>query len=395
MKWHVGGMTIGFLILQAASIASGFSHDSTVVLWPGGAPQSQGTEAHDVPALTIHLPEKAVANGAAVIVNPGGGYGMLASDHEGLQVARWLNSIGVTAFVLRYRVKPEYDPTVSLIDAQRAIRFVRYHAEALNISADRIGMLGFSAGGNLASAAGTRYDAGDASAQDPIDRMSSRPDCLVLVYPVINGELFNPPRLDYFRTDTLVTKDTPPTFLVQTHEDGSVSARHALLFYGALLEAGVPAEMHIFGYGGHGLGLAPGDPDLGEWPNILQRWLRSTDILVEKERIAVSGSITLDGEALRWGWLTLIPENPYAPIARVYINDRMNGMFSIDKEHGPLPGVHRAEVHVVCRDRSAPRSGAYSIDDAEHYTRPNPISKAPLCVEVREGESLSIEICSK
>ena len=392
---HIGAITIAFVVLHGVSMASDFSHDSTVVLWPGGAPQSQGTQAHDVPALTIHLPEKAVANGAAVIVNPGGGYGMLASDHEGLQMARWLNSIGVTAFVLRYRVKPEYDPTVSLIDAQRAIRFVRYHAKALNISADRIGMLGFSAGGNLASAAGTRYDARDALAPDPIDRTSSRPDFLVLVYPVINGELFNPPRFDYFRTDKIVTADTPPTFLVQTHEDQLVSARQALLFYGALLEAGVPAEMHIFGYGGHGLGLAPGDPDLGEWPNMLQRWLRSTGIFVGKDRIAVSGSVTLDGEALKWGWLTLIPKNPYAPIARVDIHDHMKGMFSIDKEHGPLPGVHRAEVHVVCRDRSAPRSGAYSIDDAEHYTRTNPKSKAPICVEVREGESLSIEICSK
>jgi acetyl esterase/lipase len=163
---------------SAAMLAAGAEtlHDSSVLLWPGGAPGAKGTEITDQPGLTIHLPTKEKATGAAVVVNPGGAYTKLASDHEGLQVARWLNSVGVTAFVLRYRLMPDYRPSVALHDAQRAIRYVRHNAATFGIDPDRIGMLGFSAGGHLASAAAIGLSAGDPGASDPIDRVSSRPD---------------------------------------------------------------------------------------------------------------------------------------------------------------------------------------------------------------------------
>jgi len=386
---------LAFLLSPIVASAPQPKHDSTVLLWPDGAPQAQGNEVTDKPALTLHFPPKAKATGAAVIVNPGGGYNILASDHEGLQVARWLNSVGVTAFVLRYRLKPTYKPPIALLDAQRAVRYVRHHASEYGISPNRIGMLGFSAGGHLASAAGTKFDAGDPSADDPIERMSSRPDFLVLVYAVINGSLFTQSRPDYVTTDTLVTANTPPTFLVQTHEDSGVSPNHSILFYQALLKEKVQAEMHIFGFGAHGLGLAPGDPNLAQWQPMLARWLRRSGFLAEGTRTAVQGTVELDGEPLFWGWVTLIPMNEHAPIARAYVHRRSSGVAEIDEAHGPFPGKHRVEVHVVSREFSAPKSGSYSMEDAERYVHPTPGASEPIVVDIVPGEEIHIAITTK
>jgi acetyl esterase/lipase len=370
-------------------------HDSTVLLWPDGAPRAQGNDTADKPALSLHFPLQETATGTAVIVNPGGGYNVLASDHEGLQVARWLNSIGVMAFVLRYRLRPTYSPSIALLDAQRAVRYVRHHAAEYGISPKRIGMLGFSAGGHLASATGTEFDVGDPEAKDPIERMSSRPDFLVLVYAAISGKVFRQSRPEFVSTDKLVTADTPPTFLIQTHEDSVVSPEHSILFYQALLEEKVPAEMHVFGFGGHGLGLAPGDPDLAEWQPLLARWLRRAGFLADGTRTAVKGSVKLDGAPLYWGWVTFIPENDHAPIARAYIHREASGEFSIDQPQGPFPGKHRVEVHLVSRDFSAPKAGAYSMEDAERYVHPNPSSVAPIAIDIVPGEEINIEITTK
>src|SRR5450631_4604512 len=160
------------------------------LLWPGGAPGAQGTEDIDKPSLAPYLVPAGRGTGTAVIVCPGGGYGHLAMDHEGDQVAKWLNSLGVSAFVLKYRLGPKYHHPVELGDAQRAIRTVRSKATEYRLMPDRIGIMGFSAGGHLASTAGTHFDAGDAGAADPIDRLSSRPDFLVLCYPVISFGAF-------------------------------------------------------------------------------------------------------------------------------------------------------------------------------------------------------------
>jgi acetyl esterase/lipase len=214
---------------------------------------------------------------------------MLAVDHEGKQIAEWLNARGVAAFVLRYRLGPRYHHPIELGDAQRALRFVRLHAVEYGIASDKIGIWGFSAGGHLASTAGTHFDAGNAGAADPIDRVSSRPDFMILAYPVISfttpythrGSLRNllgddpdPKLVASLSNETQVTPETPPAFLFHTTTDSGVPPENSVLFYLALRKAGVPAEMHIYERGQHGVGLAPSDPILSTWAKRLEDWMR-------------------------------------------------------------------------------------------------------------------------
>ena len=258
------------------------------LLWPGGAPGALGNEDTDRPNLTIYLPQ---SNGAksGVVVCPGGGYAMLAVDHEGKQIADWLNARGVAAFVLRYRLGPKYHHPVELGDAQRALRFVRSHAAEYGVANDKIGIWGFSAGGHLASTAGTHFDAGQPGAADPVDRVSSRPDFMVLCYPVISfttaythrGSLRNllgdnpdPQLAASLSNETQVTPQTPPTFLFHTTTDSGVPPENSVLFYLALRKAGVPAELHIYEQGAHGVGLALFDPILSAWSRQLEPWMR-------------------------------------------------------------------------------------------------------------------------
>ena len=211
----------------------GDSSEDAVALWPDGAPGALGDLDIDRPQLTVHLPERD-ATGSGIIVCPGGGYRILASDHEGLQVARWLNRRGIAAFVLRYRVGERYHSSVSLTDGLRAVRLVRQRAAEFGVATDRIGMLGFSAGGHLTVAVGTQWDRGDADATDPVERESSRPDFLVPVYAVTNGILRGRKADEYTPADVNVNAETPPTFLVHTHEDDIVPAHQSTLFYDAL-----------------------------------------------------------------------------------------------------------------------------------------------------------------
>ena len=366
-----------------------------VLLWPGGAPEAKGDEDVDRPALTIHLTSPEQNTGTAVVVNPGGGYRILASDHEGLQVARWLNSVGINAFVLRYRLLPEYPSSVALLDAQRAVRYVRSNAEELGISPTRIGVLGFSAGGHLTTAVGTSFEAGDPGATDPIERVSSRPDFLVPVYPAVTGTLLRGNVETYYDTSLDVTESTPPTFLVHTHTDPTVTPQHSIAFYQALLDAGVSAEMHIFAFGPHGTGLAPGDPDLGQWPGLLHGWLRRQGLLTDAERVEVSGTVLLDGEPLYWGWITLIAEDDRNPPAMSYMGRRSEGSFTMAAEVGPTPGRYRVEVHRVAKDFSSPASGSYSIENAERFTKSSPGGE-DIRVEIRPGPNdLKIEVTTE
>jgi acetyl esterase/lipase len=257
-------------------------------LWPGAAPYQQGATDDDIPTLTPYLPSKQVATGAAFIVCPGGGYVMLA-DHEGAPVAEWLAGVGITAFVLRYRHAPKYHQPVPMLDAQRAIRYVRAHAAQWGLDG-RVGILGFSAGGHLASTAGTHFDAGNPNAPDPTDRVSSRPDLMVLVYPVITMDLEptthvgsrqallgpNPsPQLMAFYTGNLnVSDQTPPTFLVHGADDRTVPVENSLKFAAALREHKVPFELHIFEHGPHGFGLGGREASLAQWPALCVTWLR-------------------------------------------------------------------------------------------------------------------------
>jgi acetyl esterase/lipase len=258
------------------------------LLWPNGAPGALGNEESDRPSLTVYLPQSKAMN-SGVVVCPGGGYGMLAVDHEGGQVAQWLNARGVAAFVLRYRLGPRYHHPIELGDAQRALRFVRFHAADYGIASDKIGIWGFSAGGHLASTAGTHFDAGNPNAADSIDRVSSRPDFMILAYPVISfttpythrGSLRNllgdnpdPKIAASLSNETQVTPETPPAFLFHTTTDSGVPAENSVLFYLALRKAGVPAEMHIYERGEHGVGLALFDPILSSWPRRLEGWMR-------------------------------------------------------------------------------------------------------------------------
>ena len=264
------------------------------LLWTHGAPGAAGTQDEDQPTLAPYIVPQGRGTGTAVIVCPGGGYLHLSMDKEGDQVARWLNSIGVTAFVLKYRLGPKYRHPVELGDAQRAIRTVRYKAAEYRVLPDRVGIMGFSAGGHLASTAGTHFDAGNADAADPIDRLSSRPDFLVLVYAVISfkppyvhrgslqallGDQPDPKLVENLSNELQVTAQTPPTFLFHTSGDRTVPAENSALFYLALRKAGVPAEMHIYQRGPHGVGLAQADPVLSSWPARLADWLRGRGLL--------------------------------------------------------------------------------------------------------------------
>ena len=342
--------------------------DGTAIeLWPDGPPAAVGDLDIDRPRLTVHLPESVPSTGAGVIVNPGGGYRKLASDHEGLQVARWLNRRGIAAFVLRYRLGERYHSDVSLLDGLRAMRLVRHRAAEFGIAENRIGMLGFSAGGHLAVAVGTRWDAGDTDAVDPIERASSRPDFLVGVYAVTNGILRGRKADEYTPADVRVNESTPPTFLVHTHEDGIVPASQSTLFYDALLAAGVQAELHIYGFGEHGTGLCPGDPDFREWPVLLVNWLRRCGFMTRRARQPVTGRVTLDGEAMGMAWVTFCPLDDNAPLARARASHNEAGEFSIPASHGIVPGKHRVVVHHVSEQYQGWSTGAYTLDDAVRY----------------------------
>jgi acetyl esterase/lipase len=288
-------MNLRASILLVAFGSLMFAQDPTTVpLWPSGAPGALGNDDSDKPTLTTYLPFEKPEKVTGVVVCPGGGYGMLADNHEGRQVANWLNSLGIAAFVLKYRLGPRYHHPIELGDAQRAIRMVRANAAKYGVAPDRIGILGFSAGGHLASTAGTHFDPGNSSAADPIDRASSRPDFLVLGYPVISfttvythrgslknllGDQPDPKLVENLSNELQVSSKTPPTFLFHTNEDKGVPAENSVLFYLALRKAGVPAEMHIFEKGEHGVGLDLGDPALAMWPALLANWFRERGLL--------------------------------------------------------------------------------------------------------------------
>ena len=332
-------------------------------LWPDGAPCALGTGTIDTPALTCHVAE--AGNGCGMIVCPGGGYRVLASDHEGLQVARALNRIGITAFVLRYRVGTRYGTDISLLDGLRAVRFVRHHAKKWGIS--RVGILGFSAGGHLAVSVGTYVDEGKQAVRDSVDRESCRPDFLVPIYAVTNGIKRGRKADEYTPADINVSANTPPTFLVHTHEDQIVSPAQSILFYEAMLEAGAQCELHIYGYGEHGVGLAVGDPEVSEWFSAMQGWLRRSGFLSEKPRVAVHGTLTIDGTAPGMAWVSFVPNDPSAPTARAKFSRAERGAFSIDSQHGPTEGSHRVIVHHISEQYPHVASGGYTLRDAIRY----------------------------
>lgn len=330
-----------------------------VPLWPDGAPGAVGTDDADVPEVRIYPADESRHNGACVVICPGGGYGALATDHEGHQIARWFNTIGVTGVVLKYRLGPRYRHPAPLQDVQRAVRYVRAHAADLQIDVNRVGVMGFSAGGHLASTISTHFDTGSSDSSDPIERSGCRPDFAVLAYPVISftadfghrgsarnllGDDPDPELLNSLSNETQVTAETPPTFLFHTGEDKGVPVQNSLAYYQALIEHNVPAELHVYQMGPHGVGLGNGDPVLYTWKDRLADWLQTNGFLADVERAAVSGTVTIDGELLRWGTITFQPrESEQAPIAWARVS---RGQYSVPEERGVVVG----DSVVIIRD---------------------------------------------
>jgi len=263
-----------------------------IVLWPGGAPLSHGAGEGDIPKL-FTFPTEGPGPHAAVIVMPGGGYTHLVVEQEGAYEARWLAAHGVAAFVLEYRLAPAYQFPAPMLDASRAVRYVRAHAGELGVSPDAIGVWGFSAGGHLSAYMATNHKAGDPSAADPLDRVSDRPDFAVLSYAPLTMDLYkqlgvqplktligttaSPADIDAVDPMKHVSADTSPIFLYSTTKDQTVDSRNTAEFYVALKAAGVPAEMHIFELGPHGThmgeGLAPALHELTVLPTLLSNWM--------------------------------------------------------------------------------------------------------------------------
>lgn len=280
---------------STAGTDNAFLGIQTINLWPGTPPQAKGNGCYDIPTVTIVSPRVGTENGSAVVIFPGGGYGILAGDLEGREVADWFTAHGFRAFIVAYRLATHgYLMPVPLLDARRAIQTVRAHAAEYHIAPDHIVAIGFSAGGNLAALAATKPVPGDPNASDPVERVSSRPDYLVLGYPWLDA-FISGPDLSYckvyhvmdrcaalhalYTPGLFVTKDTPPTFIYHTFNDQTVAIHESLDFFAELVKAGVPSEMHIFANGRHGSGLGRGDAALDQWPGLLETWLRGHGLM--------------------------------------------------------------------------------------------------------------------
>jgi len=347
-------------------------------LWNAAAPQATGETDADKPGVWIY-PATKNANGAAIVICPGGGYAIHATDHEGVQPAKYFNSIGVTAFVLRYRLSPYRHP-VPLLDAQRALRFVRSHADEFGIDKHRVGILGFSAGGHLTSTSVTHFDNGDANAADAVDKESSRPDFGILGYPVVSlsaefahqgsgknlfgadatGEQFKS-----LSNEFNVSAETPPLFLFHTGEDTGVPPENSVSLYLACHKAGVPAELHIYQQGPHGVGLANEHPALAQWIVAAGTWLRQNGLLVSGARQAIKGEVKLNGEPMKWGTIAFKPENTNAPVAWAMVS---GGKYSIPASSGTTSG--KCGVVVTSMGAIAPgptKNNAYTVADNLTY----------------------------
>jgi acetyl esterase/lipase len=331
-------------------------------LWTAAAPQATGETDADKPGVWIY-PAGKNANGAAIVICPGGGYAIHATDHEGVQPAKYFNSIGVTALVLRYRLSPYRHP-VPLLDAQRALRFVRSHADEFGIDKHRVGIMGFSAGGHLTSTSVTHFDNGDENAADAIDKESCRPDFGILGYPVVSlsaefahqgsgknlfGSDATGEQLKSLSNEMNVSAETPPLFLFHTSEDTGVPPENSVSLYLACHKAGIPAELHIYQQGPHGVGLANEHPALSQWIAAAGTWLRQNGLLVSGTRQEIKGEVKLNGEPMKWGTIAFKPEDANAPVAWAMIS---KGKYSIPAGSGTVPG--KCHVAVTSMGAIAP-----------------------------------------
>ena len=327
-----------FVFTTFAFSASAQKLADPILLWPDGAPGATGVSDEDKPAVIPFVPEASKRNGAAILVVPGGGFTIRAVDHEGVLVAQWLKDHGITAFLLRYRLRPIYDRTDWVKDGQRAMQYIRSHATEYHLSTNRVGAIGFSAGANLIADMVFNATPVQSNATDPLDQFSSKPDFMILGYGSIRilGNV-----------DSIAVAGLPPTFMYGTAEDRSSNGGMQEMF-SRLYRAGVPVEAHFFQNGIHGTGFALGDPILGQWTNLLHNWLAVGGFLTSKQQVALSGVIKLDGSPLLKGMVILKPVNDAeAPPVIIYINNTGTGelgRFLVPKNQGPVAGKYKVEV---------------------------------------------------
>jgi acetyl esterase/lipase len=410
----------------------------TFELWPQGAPGALGQSEEDRPAVTAYLPAPETSTGAGIVILPGGGFTRRCADHEGVLAAEWLRARGIAAFILRYRVVPIGTLKDALLDAHRGMQFVRAHAREWGVSPQHLGAMGFSAGATLAANVALRPRLGKATGDDPTDRVASRPDFLVLAYgdanqanPGVRGlaaqgltaeeaaHVFSPTE------DELAT--APPAFLFCTSEDGG-TARNMADLYSRLAKAGRPAEAHLFAFGEHGVGFALGDPLLGPWPTLLHSWMRTSGFLTEQPRVALRGTVKLDGEPLPRGTVVLTPvQGTSAPpvVAYVFGTVVLPGEFGLRAERGPTPGRYRVEVRqdatrwasnardpVLQKTQQKLRDGGTltkqdvdewvawarsrdyspSIEDQRVYRRRRPSDPDEMVVDIKAGEENRLDL---
>ena len=391
------------VLVLAATLAAP-AQEKARPLWPEGeAPYYNAEIDSDRPKLIAYYADEGKHNGASIVVCPGGGYGGLAANHEGHQIAQFFNDHGVNAFVLHYRLGGKgYHYPAQLADVQRAIRTVREIAETSKrgMDSERIGVIGFSAGGHLASMAATLFDrkAYPAGSEDPIDSRSARPDFAVLCYPVISmkdgvthaGSRRNlsgeknaddkTSKILSLSSELNVPADAPPTFLFHTSEDTVVPAANPIRFYEALLKNNIPAELHIYQRGPHGVGLYRGDPTTGTWSSHLIAWLRNNGLLADSvKRVAVQGEVTLDGEPVSWGCITFQPDNENLPITALRVR---NGKFQADANSGPIIGRTAISFEASIWEKTQnPEDRVIQTD------RLSPNDRVGLYIDVRAGRN--------
>jgi len=414
-------LTFVVLVITTTNISAQKLADP-ILLWPGGAPGATGDSDEDKPAVIPFIPDAAKLNGAAVLVVPGGGFTIRAVDHEGVLVAQWLKDHGITAFLLRYRLRPLYERKDWIKDGERAMQYIRSHADQYHIKTNHVGAIGFSAGATLIADMALNGNPPLANDSDPLERISSRPDFLILGY--------GSTRIPTETADSVIRKKIPPTFMYGTVEDRS-SQGGMMDMYTRLYRAGNSLEGHFFQNGIHGTGFGLGDPVLGQWTTLLHNWLKGGGFLTNKPQVELKGVVKLDGTPLLKGMIILTPvKDNDAPPVVVYINNTGTGelgRFVVPKKQGPVEGKYNVEVRqdatrwtsnsrepfmIQMMDKQSKRTltetdtkawGEYirkrdlspSIDHQRVYARQHPADKKEYIIDIKDGQEAMIEVFSK